>query len=103
MSMWVHPDMNKGQEEKLNSAWQAYKKDHVATFDDDQFRINVNTADSQTLVQIKGIGPVSAHNIIADRNENGKFIDMNDIWELGKFPEATIDYLESRLYIDSLD
>ncbi len=101
MSLWVHPDMDKEQEEKMVRAWKAYKKDHVAANADSPFRINLNAADSATLVQLKGIGPAIAHKIITDRNNEGPFTDLDQLWEMGSFSETTIEYLEKHLYISA--
>ncbi len=41
--------------------------------------VNVNTADSGTLVSLQGIGPVLAERIISFRQKNGDFTDSSDL------------------------
>ena len=36
-------------------------------------KINVNTADTETLTQLKGVGPVLAKKLVAYRKKNGRF------------------------------
>lgn len=43
------------------------------TFPSGEGLINVNTADSQTLQQLKGIGPAKAQALIAEREASGAF------------------------------
>ncbi len=42
-------------------------------------KININTADSQELQELSGIGPVIAESIINYREENGRFKNIEDI------------------------
>ena len=50
-------------------------------------KININTATAEELAQLPGIGPVTAENIVAYRDENGKFetvFDLLDVSGIGK-------------------
>lgn len=42
-------------------------------------RINLNTADAQTLEGLPGVGPATAQKIIADRSSNGPFKSPEDL------------------------
>ncbi len=99
MHLWVKPAMSGAQEQQLVAAWQRWQHDQPGIADSATGQIDINTADSATLVRIKGIGPVTAARIIADRNENGPFTDLEQLWELGYFSETTFDSIKTRLRI----
>lgn len=105
MSLWVRPVTDRAKEERLAKAWKQYKSDHflkqgesVPTYPDS---MDLNTADSEALVLLKGIGPVTAHNILARRKSKGPFTDLEQLKEMGSFPESTFAALKTRLYIDN--
>jgi hypothetical protein len=117
MPLWVHPDFDTEQQKKLTTAWEAYKrsqppvaenkaqpkKDFQDAFDENTTplpdTIDLNTADSATLVRLKGIGPVTAGKIIARRNKKGPYTSIDQLSEVGAFTEATIDLLKKHLCI----
>ena len=41
--------------------------------------VNINTADKELLVQIPGIGPVTADSILQYREDNGQFKSLDDL------------------------
>lgn len=45
----------------------------------DPFPIDINTADKQTLTELPGIGPAAAGNILAYRQEHGKFHSVQEL------------------------
>lgn len=105
MSLWVHPIQDKAKEEQLVKAWERYKKEHsagegeiVPSYPDS---LDLNTADSEALVSLKGIGPVTAHNIINRRKEKGPFTNFDQLRETGSFPEAVFTALKTKLFIDT--
>jgi competence protein ComEA len=55
--------------------------------------VNVNTADSETLQTLPGIGPATAEKIIAYREENGPFVTVEDIVNVKGIGEATLEKL----------
>jgi DNA uptake protein ComE-like DNA-binding protein len=74
MHLWVHPTVNVEQEKRLAAEWMKFKHDNMIMVDTsglaDEYRkkserdpeplpdkIDINTADSATLVRLKGIGP----------------------------------------------
>ncbi len=55
--------------------------------------VNINTADSETLQTLSGIGPATAEKIIAYRDENGPFLAVGDIINVKGIGEATLEKL----------
>jgi competence protein ComEA len=53
--------------------------DEVPTNDSNNNLININTADLETLMTLKGIGEILGQRIIDYRNENGPFLNIEDI------------------------
>ena len=120
ISIWVHPKLETDKENKLRIAWAAFKRnetyrkpeeeitenknDYEDAFDDNPLPmpaiIGINTADSATLVRLKGIGPAIASKIILRRNTKGKFKNINDLKELYGFSEQTFLILKQHLKID---
>ena len=45
-------------------------------------KININTADKETLSQLSGVGPVIADRIIEYRDKNGAFKSVEEITEV---------------------
>jgi len=53
--------------------------------------VNINTADKETLMVIKGVGEKRAEAIIAYREQNGPFKSVNDLAEVSGVGQATVD------------
>lgn len=62
-------------------------------------RININTADSQTLQQLRGIGPATADKIINYRKENGKFKTIEDLKNVSGIGDKTFEKLKDKITI----
>ncbi|MDD4565768.1 MAG: helix-hairpin-helix domain-containing protein [Eubacteriales bacterium] len=61
--------------------------------------ININTASTEMLQQLSGIGPATADKIISYRNENGKFNRIEDIKNVSGIGEKTYDRFKDKITI----
>jgi hypothetical protein len=119
MSLWVHPSMNKGEEQQLVKAWESFKRTQPHKYDtakipvkdfqdagDDQptvlpDTIDINTADSATLVRLKGIGPVTAGKMVNRRKIKGPFTNISQLSETGAFSKEQLALLKKHLVFGS--
>ena len=120
MYLWIHPTGNSERDKKLVAAWEHFKlnnaanhsdiviskKDYQDAFDDNTSPlpevININSADSITLVRLKGIGPVTAGKIIARRKQS-YFTDVNQLLEICHMPKSTFEIIKPHLTTKSPD
>ena len=58
-------------------------------------KVNINTADSETLQKIPGIGPVTAGKIIMYREQNGRFGSVEDIMNVSGIGEKTFEKIKT--------
>jgi DNA uptake protein ComE-like DNA-binding protein len=63
-------------------------------------KINLNTADSITLVRLPGIGPKLAHRILERRREIGPFKDVTQLREVYRFSDTVFNTLKQKLIIE---
>ncbi len=63
-------------------------------------KINLNTADSLTLISLPGIGKGISHRILERRRQLGKFTNMQEVYEVYHFSEKTRKMLEERTVIE---
>ena len=74
----------------------------VFSFHEDSGRtrlININTADSETLQQLAGVGPATAEKIIHYRNENGKFKRIEEIKNVNGIGDKTFEKFKSKITV----
>ncbi len=104
MSMWVKPDIESAQQEKLTKAWETYKNDHKV--EDKKATeatpplpdiININTADSATLIRLKGLGEVNVSRILNYRREYGSFTDVEQVHAICHMSAATFRELRKHV------
>jgi competence protein ComEA len=78
----------------LSMAAAEAEKKTVATAADKLERVNINTADIDTLTTLKGVGPTTAERIIAYRKEAGKFNNIEDLMQVKGIGEKTFEALK---------
>ena len=61
---------------------------------DEKDPVSINTASKDELVSLPNIGPATAENIIAHREEHGPFAKIEDLLDVSGIGEATLDGLE---------
>lgn len=59
--------------------------------------VNVNTADSDALVSLKGIGPVLAERIVLFRQENGNFTDASALIKVKGIGEGKLKKIKDHI------
>ncbi|MGI6735883.1 MAG: helix-hairpin-helix domain-containing protein [Anaerovoracaceae bacterium] len=62
-------------------------------------RVNINTADSTELQTLNGVGPVTAEKIIAYREQNGRFPNIEAIKEVSGIGDKTYEKLKDFITI----
>ncbi len=63
-------------------------------------KINLNTADSITLISLPGIGKGLSHRILERRRQLGKFTNMQQVYDVYHFNEKTLKMLDERTTIE---
>ena len=61
--------------------------------------ININTADSEALQQLSGVGPATAEKIIDYRNKNGRFLTIEDIKNVSGIGEKTYEKFKDKITV----
>ncbi len=104
MHVWMKPDNDAAQQEKVAKAWENYKQIHSVKTQpeaaDNKYAggvVNINTADSATLSTLKGIGPVNASRILSFRRNYGVITDMEQIKAICTMPSATFNELKQHI------
>lgn len=62
-------------------------------------KVNINTADSNTLMMLPGIGKSRAEDIIAYRNQHGKFARIEDIMKVTGIKEAAYEKIKDYIIV----
>lgn len=61
--------------------------------------VNINSADSETLVRFRGIGPATVRRILKYRAEKGQFTNIEQLREMGSFYDTVFVLLQQHLYV----
>lgn len=99
--------INKGVEARLVAASRQLNNEHEIELPEHQDKnggyvvplpgiVDINTADSATLVQLVGIGPATVHNILQRRAKN-PFETIGELREVGSFTGQTLHILKNHL------
>jgi competence protein ComEA len=80
-----------GEEVDFSSSFMSQQSDGA----DGDGKVNINTADTEKLMTIPGIGPSKASAIIQYRDENGPFASVDAIMDVSGIGQKTFERLES--------
>lgn len=69
----------------------------TSNFDDG--KININKASEDELMEITGVGEVTAENIVEYREENGDFLSIEDIKNVSGVGEKTFEKMEDEIKV----
>ena len=62
--------------------------------------MNLNTADSETLQTVPGIGPVTAEAIVTYRQEHGPFLSLSDLVAVPGIGDSTLQQIQPYLTVE---
>ncbi len=62
-------------------------------------KININTADSEELQELNGVGPATAEKIISYREENGRFKSIEDIKNVSGIGDKTFEKFRDKIKV----
>ena len=74
------------------------KNNSLKTFENEI--IELNTADTAQLMQIRGVGPYYAAKIIQYRNALGGYFDKKQLYEIKKIPKERMDIIIKSVFTD---
>ena len=74
-------------------------KSYVSNIGDTKAKININTANKDTLKTIPGIGDTKANNIIAYRKKNGFFKSIDDIKNVDGIGDAIFESIKEYITV----
>lgn len=98
MYMWVAPPPGVTNQ-SLNDAWIRYKNTHAVSTEMPAI-VDLNTADSATLVALKGIGPAIAHKILVHRATVGPFTSVKQLLTIHHFAPDAFEALKQHLQVN---
>ncbi len=62
-------------------------------------KVNINSADNESLCSLKGIGPAMAERIITYRTQNGGFSDIEELKNVSGIGQKTFDKIKEHITI----
>jgi competence ComEA-like helix-hairpin-helix protein len=112
MHIWLRSRHDDLKDQQMMAAWEYVQKrneqkTYLKVIDDAAIdnpvsseTININTADSAALVELKGIGPATAHRIMEYRRQGGRFSDLEAFRHLCRMPHKTLEKLRPHLRLN---
>jgi competence ComEA-like helix-hairpin-helix protein len=80
----------------------AYSKFEKSTFEVKKVaKVEINTATEEELLNVKGVGPFFAKQIVKKRNELGGFISKEQLLEVWKFDQEKLDIISPNITINA--
>ena len=61
------------------------------------YQVDINRADWPEIIQLPGLGEILARRIMADRNENGPFLDVDNLTRVNGIGPKTLEQLRPYL------
>lgn len=94
--MKIHiPSVNDKEEEEYISSNETNKSQNSK----ETLKVNINTATSEELEKLPGIGQAMASRIVTYRKENGKFSKIEDIKNVSGIGDAKFNNIKSYIYV----
>lgn len=91
----------KGKDKVSGENGREGKKEKIKVAERSEFkRIEINSADSVTLLSVRGIGPYYAHQIILYREKLGGFANIEQILEIKRMNEENYHSISEQVIID---
>jgi competence ComEA-like helix-hairpin-helix protein len=80
----------------------AYSKFEKSTFEIKKVaKVEINNASEEELLNVKGVGPFFAKQIVKKRNELGGFINKEQLLEVWKFDQEKLDIISPNITVNS--
>lgn len=111
IGLWIQPKIDAEKERKLIEKWAKYRPNEPSkvahpirpTYEKENSafttplpqKLNINNADTTTLMRIKGVGMITAEKIIYRRTNKGAFTHINQLHEVGNFSEEHLKMLSA--------
>lgn len=72
---------------------------NINTFNEEDGKVNINTANEDELLSLSGIGPAKAASIIAYRQENGRFQKVEDLVNVSGIGEKSLEKILDQITV----
>lgn len=78
---------------------EVYRADSGSSVDEQEKKVNLNTADKETLMTLSGIGEARAEAILAYREEQGGFQSIEEIMEISGIKTAAFEKIKDQITV----